>query len=408
MSSNILAAAAQARRERRFAEAAVLLQAALLEQPNHGPILNALGLTMLESGRSDQAIDALSRAATADPKAPPIWLNLAEAYRRSDRAADEIAALDGALAVDPYLLPALLRKAQAQERMGDGERAVQTWRNLLAASPPDDSLPEPIRAALAHGARVVAQADAGRAAILDRSLEPVFAAHPEADFTRARAYADHRAGRRKVFVQQPTAGHFPYLPAIEFFDPALFPWLSRLESAADTIRSELLNIWTDEAAGFRPYVQFEAGTPVNQWVDLNHSPAWSAWFMWEDGVRNDEHCRRCPATAALLDELPLLDLPGKGPTAMFSILAPHTRIPPHTGSSNVRVTIHLPLVVPPSCGFRVGAETRSWEEGRAWAFDDTIEHEAWNDSGSPRAILIVDAWNPLLSEAERSAIRVIG
>jgi aspartyl/asparaginyl beta-hydroxylase (cupin superfamily) len=130
--------------------------------------------------------------------------------------------------------------------------------------------------------------------------------------------------------------------------------------------------------------------------------------MWEDGVRNDEHCRRCPATAALLDELPLLDLPGKGPTAMFSILAPHTRIPPHTGSSNVRVTIHLPLVVPPSCGFRVGAETRSWEEGRAWAFDDTIEHEAWNDSGSPRAILIVDAWNPLLSEAERSAIRVIG
>jgi len=66
------------------------------------------------------------------------------------------------------------------------------------------------------------------------------------------------------------------------------------------------------------------------------------------------------------------------------------------------------LVVPAGCGFRVGAETRAWEEGRAWAFDDTIEHEAWNDSGSPRAILIIDAWNPLLTEAERTAIRAIG
>jgi len=85
-----------------------------------------------------------------------------------------------------------------------------------------------------------------------------------------------------------------------------------------------------------------------------------------------------------------------------------TRIPPHTGSSNVRATIHLPLVVPPGCGFRVGAETRAWEEGRAWAFDDTIEHEAWNESGQPRAILIVDAWNPLLTEVEREAVRLIG
>ena len=104
----------------------------------------------------------------------------------------------------------------------------------------------------------------------------------------------------------------------------------------------------------------------------------------------------------------MLDLPGKGPTAMFSILEPHTRIPPHTGSNNVRTTVHLPLVVPEGCGFRVGAETRTFEAGKAWAFDDTIEHEAWNDSDEPRAILILDVWNPLLTEAERAAVRVVG
>jgi aspartyl/asparaginyl beta-hydroxylase (cupin superfamily) len=407
MATNVLAAAAQARRERRFDDAVALLEGALREQPDQGPVLNALGLALLESKRAEQAIDALSRAAAVDPKAPPVWLNLAEACRQAGRGAEEIAALDGALAADPYLLPALLRKAQAQERVGDAG-AVQTWRNLLAASPPDAGLPAPIRAALAHGRRLVAEADAALGSVLDRQLEAAYAAHPGADFTRARAYADQRAGRRKVYVQQPTAGHFPYLPAIEFFDRSLFPWFERLEAATQTIRGELSQIWSDAEPGFRPYVQFEAGRPVNQWADLNHSPAWSAWFLWEDGVRDDEHCVRCPQLAALLDELPLLDIPGKGPTAMFSILAPRTRIPPHTGSSNVRTTVHLPLVVPPGCGFRVGAETRAWREGHAWAFDDTIEHEAWNDSGSPRAILIIDAWNPLLTEAERSAVRAVG
>jgi len=93
---------------------------------------------------------------------------------------------------------------------------------------------------------------------------------------------------------------------------------------------------------------------------------------------------------------------------MFSILAPRTRIPPHTGSNNVRTTAHLPLVVPDGCGFRVGAETRAWRVGTAWAFDDTIEHEAWNDSDEPRAIFIFHVWNPLLTAAERAAVRAVG
>jgi aspartyl/asparaginyl beta-hydroxylase (cupin superfamily) len=95
----------------------------------------------------------------------------------------------------------------------------------------------------------------------------------------------------------------------------------------------------------------------------------------------------------------------RAPTAYFSILDAHTRIPPHCGVTNTRAIVHVPLIVPPDCGFRVGSETREWIPGKAWVFDDTIEHEAWNQSEMPRAILIFDIWNPFLTLAERDRIR---
>jgi aspartyl/asparaginyl beta-hydroxylase (cupin superfamily) len=88
----------------------------------------------------------------------------------------------------------------------------------------------------------------------------------------------------------------------------------------------------------------------------------------------------------------------------FSQLEPHTRIPPHTGSTNTRLLVHLPLILPGPARFRVGAEMREWKMGEAWVFDDSIEHEAWNDADQPRTIMIFDIWNPFLSEAERALI----
>jgi aspartate beta-hydroxylase len=89
---------------------------------------------------------------------------------------------------------------------------------------------------------------------------------------------------------------------------------------------------------------------------------------------------------------------------MFSLLKPKTRIPPHTGVSNVRLVTHVPLIIPEGCGFRVGNTTRQWEPGKAWVFDDTIEHEAWNDSDKLRVVLIFDIWHPQLNTVEREMI----
>ncbi|MFL6763879.1 MAG: aspartyl/asparaginyl beta-hydroxylase domain-containing protein, partial [Sphingomicrobium sp.] len=100
-------------------------------------------------------------------------------------------------------------------------------------------------------------------------------------------------------------------------------------------------------------------------------------------------------------------VPGASPNAMFSLLAPKTRIPPHVGVSNARLVCHLPLVVPEGCWFRVGDETRLWERGKAFVFDDTIEHEAMNPSDELRVVFIFDVWHPDLSEDERGAVAAL-
>jgi aspartyl/asparaginyl beta-hydroxylase (cupin superfamily) len=101
------------------------------------------------------------------------------------------------------------------------------------------------------------------------------------------------------------------------------------------------------------------------------------------------------------------DVPGASPNAMFSLLAPRTRIPPHTGVANTRLVCHLPLIVPADCGFRCGATIREWRVGESFVFDDTIEHEAWNDSDELRVVLIIDLWAPALGPREREAVAAV-
>jgi aspartyl/asparaginyl beta-hydroxylase (cupin superfamily) len=199
--------------------------------------------------------------------------------------------------------------------------------------------------------------------------------------------------------------NFPRLPALEFYDRSAFGWLDAFEAATADMRGELMQILTSDAGGVVPYVEYPDGVPLNQWKDLNHSRRWGAYYLLKGGTRFEEHLARCPKTAALLAQAPLADVPGQAPTAFFSILEPHTQIPAHTGVTNTRLVVHVPLVVPPGCRFRVGSETREWKAGQAWVFDDTIEHEAWNDSDEPRAILIIDVWNPFLTALERELVR---
>src|SRR5205823_14382381 len=119
------------------------------------------------------------------------------------------------------------------------------------------------------------------------------------------------------------------------------------------------------------------------------------------------NAQHCPLTMAALSKVPQPEVPGASPNAMFSLLAPRTRIPPHTGVANTRLVCHLPLIVPPKCGFRVGGTVREWKVGEAFVSDDTIEHEAWNESDELRVVLIFDLWAPMLSMCERKAVAAV-
>lgn len=396
--------AAFAERSGRSDEAARLWDELARAHPSHPRVLFREGRRRLEQGDAGAAISVFSQAAAADGRDPEIPLFLAAAHNMRGDYPQALAAIDRALAADPYFFAALLSKGALYERMGNPRGAAKIYSDALKIAPAPERLPPPLRAQYDKAKSAIRDNAQALADFLRQRTDGARERFAGADLRRFDECLDILAGVKRPFVHEPILLHFPKLPAYTFYERDLFPWMPQLEAATDMIRDELAVVLREDRAKFTPYIQMPAEAPVNQWADLNHSPDWSTFFLWRDGVRFDENCARCPKTAALLDTLPLARQRGYGPTAMFSLLAPRTRIPPHTGSSNARLICHLPLVIPERCGFRVGNDTREWRIGEAWAFDDSIDHEAWNDSDQQRAILIIDVWNPLLSEAERGMV----
>ena len=373
--------------------------------PAHPAVLNELGLRMMQRGDAARARELFQRATQADPGHPILWSNFASSLHALNRPTEELDAIERALALEPRHLPALLQKGALQEQSGDPRNAARTYRNALATVPPGATLPETVAAMIGHARQVIAQDDAALAGAIEERLAAIRERHGGGQYRRVDRCLDLLTGRRSRSNSQPTFMYFPEIPAVEFFERSDFPWLDAIEAASEDIRQELMTVLVADRAGLEPYIAYPEGVPLNQWQELNKSRRWSAYFLWNQSVPQPAHLARCPRTVEALKGAPQCDVNARAPTAYFSILDAHTRIPPHTGVTNTRLIVHLPLIVPPGCGFRVGSETREWVPGKAWVFDDTIEHEAWNESDTPRAILIFDIWNPFLTAAERDLIR---
>ena len=368
--------------------------------PGHVEAVLALGMAAIGRREPSRAIEVLRTAARPDPM---VELCQALAYKQLGNVRAESDAVTRALYIDPYFFPALLHQGMLLERLGKRRSAARVFRDVLKVMPSKDRLSEAYRTAVRHAEESVAENDRSLAEHLDTVLADARRRHG-ARVDRFERSVDVLLGRRKMFHPEPVMFQFADLPPIQFYERDSFPWLEELEACTDAIRDELLQVLSESRPEFRPYIQYPPGSPVNQWVELNHSPRWSTYFLWEHGRRVDEHCRRCPNTAAALERVPMSRLPNFSPTAMFSCLEPRTVIPPHTGETNTRLICHLPLVIPPDCAFRVGHVTRQWQYGEAFVFYDSIEHEARNDSDEMRAVLIFDVWNPFLTSAERDLV----
>ena len=358
----------------------------------------------LQRGDAAAALTALDEAARRGQRSVDLFVARAVALRVTGDLAGGLAALDEALALDPMNLMARLSKGFLLERLGRPREAAKAYRAALESAPPDYLVPPGLRGGLERARAAVAEDADAMLAYLTEQVAQVRAGFAGEAFGRFDEALAIMAGKQQARVQQPLMLHYPELPAIAFYDRALFPWLETLEAATPTIQRELAAALADADGGFRPYIDYPPDAPVNQFAELNRSPKWSSLFLWRDGVRNDAACEAFPETAALMETLPLARQPGFAPTVNFSALQPRTRIPAHTGSTNTRLLTHLPLVLPGPARFRVGNHVRDWRMGEAWVFDDTIEHEAWNDADELRVILIIDIWNPFLSKAEQDLI----
>lgn len=397
--------AAEARRQGRAAAAEQLLNDALTRQPGEPQALNLLGMIALERRDFAAASTHFRGAAAADPKEAALWMNVASAERGLGAAEGERAALQAAIDIDQRNLMAQIRLAQLQQRLDERQGAADSWGKALALSAGLPDLPPALVETLAEARGFVTAHQAEFAAFVEAGVAAQLTAADAVTQRRFQACLDREFGRRTIYQNQCSGLHYPFLPADEFFDRQHFAWMDALEAQTDVIRAEFLAMIGQHDGAIRPYVRQEAGTPENKWTALDGSLDWGAAFLWEYGVRNEQVCAACPQTVAALEALPRADIPGRAPSAFFSLLRPRSRIPAHTGVTNTRAIIHLPLVVPPGCFFRVGGETRAWQEGIAFAFDDTIEHEAWNDSDHLRVVLIFDVWNPHLSLAEQALLK---
>ena len=209
------------------------------------------------------------------------------------------------------------------------------------------------------------------------------------------------------FPQMPQSYFYPDLPQVDFADRAAGPWRSEVDLQTATILTEAQVLLADPAS-FLPYVQQTTERPQGDVHGLLDNAEWSTCYLTDRGQPIPERVALAPVTFETLDQhAPLCRIAPRAPSIMFSLLRAHSRIPAHTGMINTRLVCHLPLIVPEDCGFRVGETKRQWQVGELMVFDDSVEHEAWNDSDEDRLVLIFDIWRPELSADERAQVTAL-
>jgi aspartyl/asparaginyl beta-hydroxylase (cupin superfamily) len=181
-----------------------------------------------------------------------------------------------------------------------------------------------------------------------------------------------------------------------------FPWVKHIEDNWTVIReeAEALLAVRGELANFQDISKDQ--------ITITDDDRWKTFFLFGYGFRAQLGTEMCPRTAALMEEIAGMT------TAMFSILSPHKHIRAHRGPYKGVLRYHLGLIVPAdaeACRIRVGEDVRHWQAGRSMVFDDTYDHEVWNDTGETRVVLFVDVLRPLPSPyaaLNRAIVKAIG
>ena len=385
--------------------AAVCWQKVLEIEAEFPPALNNLAMLAMHRGDLSMARDLLRRAVAAAPDYTMAHANLSRVHSALGDADSALSEIDAAIKADPAAWGPHVEKARLLESQDKQRAAAASYGKALAYMPEAVQQAPDMQPLVEHARRMQAENQAQMREFLLARIGDLMRTGSPRQLERFQHSLDVLTGRRDMALSRPLTLPFARLPSIPIFHREDFDWAPAVESAFPDMLRELQSL-LEEQAEFVPYVQMPDDEPKGQFAPLNNNPDWGAYYFWDSGKLIEEHAARCPRTvAALAERAPMCTIPDRAPVTFFSALKPGTHIAAHHGATNSRLTVHMPLIIPPDCALRVGGETHVWTPGELVMFDDTILHEAWNYSDRLRVVLIFDVWHPMLTPLERDLVR---
>lgn len=407
--------ALQLYRQKRPAAAAEVCKALLILAPQNSDVHALLGQIALDSGDSGAASAHFRAAWVADPENPQHALDSAFASLAFGQINEAQDILRSAVKRQPQCYSAWMMLGQIGEAMGDDRLAQRGFHRAITIAQglgiwcDESSTPPSQLEAVLHALQCLRGI---RRSNLFDSYEMVRQQHGNAALKRVdralSAYLKEISADPDSPHQRPRFFFFPDLPAGPYHAPALHPWAKQLENAFPDIRHEALTVLATDGS-FESYLRRASGAGIQDYLRNSAGiPSWEAFFFYRRGERYELHHQRCPITSQVLESIDLCRIDAEAPEICFSVLRPGTEILPHYGVTNLRLVMHLPLLIPPNCALRVlGGGEHHWQEGKTVLFDDTYRHEAWNRSDQSRVVLLMDCWNPYLTMPEREAMKLL-
>lgn len=174
-----------------------------------------------------------------------------------------------------------------------------------------------------------------------------------------------------------------------------FPQLQLLQDNWETIRDEAMALYGQGHIATKDDLPGSSFYRDNRWKSFylkiydNDIP--SAWSL-------------APKTRALIEQVPGMNL------ALFAMLMPGKRLNQHHDPFAFTLRYSLGLSTPNSaqCGLLVDGQPYEWKDGDSIVFDETYLHAAYNDTETPRIILMTDIDRPLKSRVIQKLYYLFG
>ena len=368
-----------------------------------------LARAAMQAGNPLLAFGHLDIATRVNPDNAALWRSLGLAHSALGQWPEAQAALQRCLQLAPKMHAARLHLGKTLEQQGQHSEAMKAYLQALSEAQRDGlwldeaSTPPWLMDDIQHAVEI---ANLGRHELYEALMQPLLDRFGADDLRRVDLCVKGILGFEQLHApnpkQKPTFMYFPGLPDSPVFERSLFPWFERLESLYADIRAEAEKV-VDAQNGLSPFLNLGEKDRAGDYLG-GTQPHWDAYFFYRHGEKYTEQHAACPKTASALESLPLVRIAEHAPEICFSVLTAGTHILPHYGTTNTRSVVHLPLIVPDGCALKVLDRVIPGKAGECFAFDDTYLHEAWNRGTGTRVILLMDTWNPHLSEVEKLAL----